>query len=152
MKKDQFKRWKDFSLRMASKAIDCEDDQADELVGLIEGMFEYFEDHGYRRLYPEHQWRTIDSWDGWFGDWFAEDFDYLRKFDENEEEIVDGIYNRLSCCVRAGLDMASMPSGGVLGFTKADILAMYYPEGVPAWVASRFENWHSMPAETGVWL
>ena len=37
------------------------------------------------------------------------------------------------CCVRAGLDMASSPSTGVVGFTAGDIRRMY-PEGVPSWV------------------
>ena len=37
------------------------------------------------------------------------------------------------CCVRAGLDFASEPSAGVLGFTAGDLRRMY-PEGVPDWV------------------
>jgi hypothetical protein len=37
------------------------------------------------------------------------------------------------CCIRAGLDCASAPSAGVIGFTKGDLLEMY-PEGVPDWV------------------
>jgi len=37
------------------------------------------------------------------------------------------------CCIRAGLDMASAPSAGVIGFTAGDIRAMY-PGGVPDWV------------------
>jgi len=37
------------------------------------------------------------------------------------------------CCIRAGLDMASAPSAGVIGFTAGDVRRMY-PEGVPDWV------------------
>ena len=37
------------------------------------------------------------------------------------------------CCIRAGLDMAVAPSGGVLGFTAGELRKMY-PEGVPDWV------------------
>jgi len=39
----------------------------------------------------------------------------------------------VTCCIRAGLDMASAPSGGVIGFTAGDIRRMY-PEGVPDWI------------------
>lgn len=39
----------------------------------------------------------------------------------------------MRCCIRAGLDMAAEPSGGVLGFTAGDVRAMY-PEGVPEWM------------------
>ena len=37
------------------------------------------------------------------------------------------------CCIRAGLDFASAPSGGVTGFTAGDVRRMY-PEGIPDWV------------------
>lgn len=37
------------------------------------------------------------------------------------------------CCIRAGLDRASAPSAGVVGFTAGDVRRMY-PEGVPDWV------------------
>lgn len=39
----------------------------------------------------------------------------------------------VQCCIRAGLDMASEPSMGVIGFTAGDLRRMY-PEGVPAWI------------------
>lgn len=37
------------------------------------------------------------------------------------------------CCIRAGLDVASAPSAGVIGFTAGHVRRMY-PEGVPEWV------------------
>ena len=37
------------------------------------------------------------------------------------------------CCIRAGLDCASAPSAGVVGFNAGDVRRMY-PEGVPDWV------------------
>ena len=49
------------------------------------------------------------------------------------------------CCVRAGLDTASAPSAGVLGFTAGDIRRMY-PEGVPEWIyppGERLSYWPS---------
>jgi len=43
------------------------------------------------------------------------------------------------CCIRAGLDCASSPSAGVIGFTAGDVRRMY-PEGVPEWVFPRDER------------
>ena len=49
-------------------------------------------------------------------------------------------YDQVRCCVRAGLDFACDPSGGVLGFTAGDLRKMY-PEGVPDWVSGGDERW-----------
>jgi hypothetical protein len=69
----------------------------------------------------------------------------------------------VTCCIRAGLDMAVSPSAGVLGFTAGDLRRMY-PEGVPDWVTGGSDNhWKhldgtvngtfaEMPNTTGVWL
>lgn len=45
------------------------------------------------------------------------------------------------CCIRAGLDFASAPSAGVLGFTAGDLRRMY-PRGVPKWVMPPGERLH----------
>ena len=58
--------------------------------------------------------------------------DYDRG-DDLRDEIVERWRSPVACCVRAGLDMASAPSAGVMGFTAGDIRRMY-PEGVPAWL------------------
>jgi hypothetical protein len=47
------------------------------------------------------------------------------------------------CCIRAGMDLASAPSAGVIGFTAGDVRAMF-PEGVPDWVfpaGERLQHW-----------
>ena len=44
-------------------------------------------------------------------------------------------------CIRAGLDCASAPSAGVVGFTAGDVRRMY-PEGVPDWVFPPNERLH----------
>lgn len=44
-----------------------------------------------------------------------------------------------SSCIRAGLDMAVAPSGGVVGFTAGDIRRMYH-EGVPDWIARHWDE------------
>lgn len=65
------------------------------------------------------------------------------------DEVEDHFYDQwdeqwggpVRCCIRAGLDCASAPSGGVVGFTAGDIRAMY-PDGVPAWVFPPDEHLH----------
>jgi hypothetical protein len=53
--------------------------------------------------------------------------------------------NPIRCCVRAGLDVASSPSAGVVGFSAGDVRTMY-PEGVPSWVFApdeQLQHWLS---------
>lgn len=58
-----------------------------------------------------------------------------------EEAWLDQWFGPVSCCLRAGIDFASEPSAGVLGFTAGDIRRMY-PEGVPDWVFPPGEKLH----------
>lgn len=58
----------------------------------------------------------------------CEDIDY--RFCEQWDEQWGG---PVCCCIRGGLDCASAPSAGVIGFTAGDIRRMY-PKGVPDWV------------------
>lgn len=68
-------------------------------------------------------------------------------------------YERLAgpfrACLRAGLDMACEPSGGVVGYTVGDLRQMF-PEGVPAWVVDGFGiprgDFDAAGAGVGVWL
>ncbi len=53
--------------------------------------------------------------------------------DEQWEKRQEQFCNPVTCCLRAGLDMAVSSSGGVLGYTAGDLRKMY-PEGVPDWV------------------
>lgn len=52
-----------------------------------------------------------------------------RYYEQWDEQWASPVH----CCIRAGLDFASAPSAGVIGFTAGDIRRMY-PEGVPDWV------------------
>jgi hypothetical protein len=56
------------------------------------------------------------------------------------EALVERYGNPVSCCIRAGLDMASAPSGGVLGYTVGDLRRMYDGGPIPEWIAKAF--WH----------
>lgn len=57
----------------------------------------------------------------------------------NTEIVETKLGTAISCCLRAGLDVAVSPSAGVCGFTAGDIRKMY-PEGVPDWVRSFFQE------------
>lgn len=67
-------------------------------------------------------------------------------------------YGPVRCCVRAGLDLASSPSAGVVGFTVATLRTMY-PEGIPEWIRAWFIaedgtrlNLDACDASEPVWL
>jgi len=71
----------------------------------------------------------------------------------------DGIWregkfaDQVSCCFRAGLDVASSPSAGVLGF-DVGMLRRMWPRGVPAYVRNFFQPplTNADPPTLGVWL
>lgn len=62
-----------------------------------------------------------------------------EKYDDPDREMMahdqfdEQWWSPVSCCVRAGLDMACEPSAGVIGFTMGDLRKMY-PEGIPDWI------------------
>lgn len=60
-----------------------------------------------------------------------------------ERAWVDHWSDPVSCCVRAGLDLAVAMSDGVLGFTAGDVRAMY-PEGVPDWISRHWDDGESI--------
>jgi len=59
--------------------------------------------------------------------------------DDQHEKHQEQFCGPVTCCIRAGLDMAVAPSGGVLGFTAGDIRRMY-PEGVPDWITGGVDH------------
>lgn len=142
MNQEQFDRWKDFSMRMASVAIRGGRWQKELREHLTEcfGMFEC---------------ETIKSWDHSGGRQLPvcdKVSDYLwenqlqreKEYRNGNIEIIEGkMVVAIQCCLRAGLDVAVEPSAGVCGFTAGDIRRMY-PEGVPDWIKAFF----APPAES----
>lgn len=57
------------------------------------------------------------------------------------EQYQDQWLGPVGCCIRAGLDLATELSMGVIGFTAGDIRAMYHPEGVPEWISNPGLKW-----------
>lgn len=137
----QAERWKDFAVRMAKYAFDATEARIAKLVLNLESFFESVEsDFGFE---------SITDWDSNICDYFSDYFDefYIPDYGEKPRHFI----SQLHCCIRAGLDLASEPSGGVVGFTVAHIKRMYQGS-IPEWILSQYtdEQWTS--DENHIWL
>lgn len=150
----QYRRWYDFARRMALRGFpDATEERRKKIAKEV------------RRVLwcMEYDAPAIVDWDAspvYVGDRVSELLDgrhYHEKFLKSGE--VEPRRNRflaqVECCIRAGLDVASEPSAGVVGFTVGDIRRMY-PLGIPAWIAEFFTVpgplSDAMPDDAGVWL
>lgn len=165
MNKVQYKRWKDFSLRMARKGWSAREIMRREHQrSVIPAVKDFFDSMEWD--YKKDVIR-IESWDHTRPN--GKEHDVWKKYgpyvSDIVTEMVDHSYNpfywddeasdkaykawdelwagRIRCCIRAGLDLAVNPIGGVLGFTKSDIERMY-PEGAPKWIKC---GWYRIPEE-----
>lgn len=75
-----------------------------------------------------------------------------KRAQRAEEQWVDQFMGPVACCIRAGLDMATEITGGVVGFTVGDLHAMF-PRGLPEYVSRHYDaDLHSVDATEGIWL
>lgn len=168
----QFKRWRDFALRMArthygkprrARVVDGVRIPAPSPAWIADTVADIID--GLECVAPR-----ITDWDGdgaehgeavYVCDVVAEETchgDALRaepeQFDENGRgpakawEAWDAMWRGpVNCCVRAGLDVASKPSMyGVIGFKVRDLRRMY-PKGIPAWIARGFTDDEGKPVD-----
>lgn len=78
-------------------------------------------------------------------DWVGKEY---GEYDRTLTRLVvskDGDYDTvlrscLMCCIRAALDVAVAPSGGVVGYTVGDLRSMWAPRPLPFWVTAYFKN------------
>ncbi len=186
MKPEQYEHWKDFAKRMARAAMfDFKRGPSREWIeAQVANFFDLWETVPGRTEHL-HDW---DTWDrGWEGpgekiaDYLEcehpglsraerDQFDSGRKiFGRDKWEYLDWKTERwretwenpVICCIRAGLDMATEPGGGVVGFTVGDLRRMY-PDGFPDWLQAVFEEMTTQDGERvefdrlddsmGVWL
>jgi hypothetical protein len=153
MTPEQYDRWKDFALRMARQAFPTATEA--RRARIVESINEFFS------WYDDTDVSEIGGWDdgpSHIGDEVNNHLSSHQHYRYNEkigEEVERGnrFANQVSCCIRAGLDRAVAPSGGVLGFTVGDLRRMY-PEGLPDWVIDGYEPpiTAETPDEAGVWL
>lgn len=150
MTPEQFEHWQDFCFRMITHANpDLNEDEQLEARTVAEGILDVA---GAER---EH----IAGWDGQGGfyvcdhvaNWLA-DTGHLSWDDVTSERDYTDVGMAVACAVRAGLDMACQPSGGVLGYDMDDIRRMY-PECIPAWLAELLPEEHAtLAGSTPLWL
>ena len=185
MNKIQYRRWKDFAFRMAdrgwSKTITRTKQHKEIVRPGVEHFFELIEGNGEPAIIRIESWdhnrpnyrnAEVFSWgirpvrESCIGDevqrivgeycnpYYYDDSDRLY---EKWDEMWGG---RVRCCIRAGLDLAAEPSGGVVGFCKEDIDRMY-PEGTPKWIrepwglqngAWRPLEWEEIKPDDQLWL
>lgn len=148
----QYRRWYDFARRMALRTMDVTPARRAKIAEEIRRILWILEDSV----------SEIESWDG-PGCYVCDEVDRLlydsghnneRHFANGRVEIREHRFiSQVSCCIRAGLDVALTPSAGVLGWTVGDLRRMY-PLGLPAWVAAYFVEpiTAETPSEMGVWL
>ena len=175
MTKEQFERWRDFALRMAKTCYSGKL-RLPSRKWIIERVTEFLDD--MEAYYPR-----IKDWDSRWTDAGPREYPCVsdsmiefewnrmpwsvRRLDDGGEnadaftEARDRWFGPVNCCVRAGLDMASAPSAGVVGFTLGDLRKMYH-EGIPEWIAEGFRDNRGKPYtgkrlarlsdREGVWL
>jgi len=148
----QYRRWYDFARRMALRTMDVTPARRAKIMKEVRHILWILEND-----VPE-----IASWDG-PGCYVGDEVDRIlydrghnseRQYSNgNVDQREHRFINQVSCCIRAGLDVALTPSAGVLGWTVGDLRRMY-PLGLPAWVASYFVEpiTTDVSDEMGVWL
>jgi hypothetical protein len=159
----QYDRWVDFARRMARHCFNGRTNPDAEWIlaqvdsffaGLCEHDIPCIVDWDHSTDYPEgseyaeygapycvadmvSEWEDPSSVHACYDDidWHWADI-HEDLFDDDSDiydEVRETWFGPVRCCIRAGLDCASAPSAGVVGFTAGDLRAMY-PEGVPEWV------------------
>lgn len=155
MTPEQFDRWKDFSIRMARHAFpEATPARRIKIEEQINGFFSWYDRN-------DAEVAEIANWDSaptYIGDAVDSHLERHRHYRYNErtgyeEPMGNKFENQVSCCIRAGLDRAADPSGGVLGFTVGDLRRMYQ-DGLPEWVVDGYEPpiTADTPDSAGVWL
>lgn len=166
MTSEQYARWQDFAERMARTYPGASRATRAWLVGAVGQLIGWI----VCNVKPD----AVSGWDETDGDdcastrvdqwlWDNAAVDGPREDGDGNETSayrrwLSTYGNRAACCVRAGLDVAVAPSGGVVGFTVGDLKRMY-PEGIPAWVSEGYVDDGGKPVDlnacdpgAGVWL
>jgi len=174
MNRIQYRRWKDFALRMADNGWPATITRTKSYKKTVKPAVEHFFDLLYHNY--QHDITRIESWDHTRVDYRnAETFswgvrgEYWPCVGDEARRIIDEYWNpgrsdrkydewdnlwgdRIRCCIRAGIDLALNPSLGVIGFCKSDIERMY-PDGVPKWITQEWEQqWESINPWEPLWL
>ncbi len=152
MTKLQYLRWKFFALQMAKHCfLEATEARRRKLYDELEGYLTWVGDDGWA---DGAEYTKFNSWDfdvsghaeSYFAQHYHEDF--------NGEERGNKFLNQIMCCLRAGVDVAVKPSGGVVGFTIGDVRRMF-GNRLPQWVRAFWDDQPDLdiaPDDTPVWL
>lgn len=138
MNKTQKKRWIKVSVGLAMNAYPAMTHR--RRTRLVQDVNLFIE-----KVTSDFMLADIEDWDGSLGECYVcdelSDFLWDRRYEyERNGEIQTGRFgNTLSCCIRAGFDMAVERSAGVLGYTVGD-LRRIFPRELPNWICSQFSD------------
>ena len=129
MTPEQYERWMDFSDRMAlhgwPDATEARKKKIREYVSWFISNQDWHMDQ--IKSWDNGPVYVCDELSTFLWDQFHIDRPEQSKFE-----------NQISCCVRAGFDVAVAPSAGVVGF-DVGMLRRMYDNNVPDWIAKFFE-------------
>lgn len=151
MNKTQLKRWEKLSIGLALNAYPTiTDARRNRLVSEVDNFIDM--------VVHNHGLEGILDWDGNRGSVYVGDelSDYLwnnrYEFDSKDGSRLGNFGNMLSCCIRAGFDVAVAPSAGVIGFTAGD-LRKVFKRRPPKWANDFFAEPLSTVSDCdGLWL
>lgn len=172
MNAQQYENWRDFALRMATVCYGRSRRPSgawvlEQVTEFIDG---YADDHMEIQDWDSRPDYICDAFadfehDATPGFWFeedprAEDQELPEGWEERAEERAELARQRwqaqfmgpVACCVRAGLDMATVITGGVVGFTVGNLRAMF-PGGIPEYVQRHYPSpLDQAGPQEGLWL
>ena len=133
LKDTAFLRWEEFSNRMAFNGWPlATTDRKQKISGAVQDFLtsmKQFQDE-------------VSDWDGegsglCVGDELESFLEERGLFHEDPDKY-HRFANQVSCCVRAGFDVAISPSAGVVGF-DVNMLKRMWADSIPDWVCHWFE-------------
>lgn len=145
---EQYRHWVRFSMSMAWRYPNATKNRRKRLASEVKRWFFWrsFQkdwchmiDWDNSERLPESERRTsrfvdYDYCCDLFSDFF-EEHNYHHRDPDREYRF----YTQLACCIRAGIDVASEPSCGVVGFTVGD-LKRIFGGNVPEWINEAYDK------------
>ena len=167
----QYRRWKEFSTRMARHYPDATEARRIKILQNVE--------HWFRCIEDGQSWTCFVNWDKSEknlmkfcrtfkltgnicpGDYYSEWQDCLPGYWRMNDERFNGdkmwkFETQVACCLRAGLDVAAESGAGVLGF-NVGLIRVMYDGTIPEWFARQYDPHNEValrdtPDNAGIWL
>lgn len=156
----ELQRWSALSIGLAQHwSISLTPARREKLVNHVREVIEEVIDTASSERSPIVDWDGGNQRGGFHVSDFVNDYlwDHRLLIEGRDGEEPRGrLGNQISCCVRAGLDVAGSPSGGVIGFNLGD-LRRACGGVLPPWVRAYFDlsdgaDLDYMDDAEGLWL